>query len=170
MSIRPSRSCEHRCGQIVKGLEVSSEPLVAELEPSEMAEAGERAFDNVAELAQPAAVRGAGASGHEALDPARLDHRDLSLGAVGAIREDGIGLATRASAWLTDRRQRIQQSLKLLLVGRVRGRRLHHQRHALDIGQNVSLAAAFASIHGIGTGVRAPFKARTDAESTTTCE
>jgi len=82
----------------MKGLEVRSESLVAELESPEVAEASERAFDDVSQLAQPAAVGGAGSLGHKALDPARLNHRDLSLGAVGAISENGIGLATRVSA------------------------------------------------------------------------
>jgi len=77
---------------------VRAELLVTELQSSEVAEAGERSFDDVSQLAQPAAVGGAGSLGHKALAPARLNHRDLSLGAVGAISENGIGLATRVSA------------------------------------------------------------------------
>ena len=43
-------------GQLVEGLEVFTEPLIAELQPAEVAHPTERPLDDVAGLAQPAAV------------------------------------------------------------------------------------------------------------------
>lgn len=146
----------------MQGLKVFTEAFVTHSQSAELAEAGQGTLHHVTENSQAAAVSVVVARRQKTDDAHRDDQRDHLGGAVGAVAEDAIGFATRPAAWTLHRRHRVQQGRQLLLIGHVGRRGLHHQRDAVGIGQYVAFAPFFGSIHGVGAGVRPPFKARTD--------
>src|SRR5688572_7462562 len=101
-------------------LEVHPDPFVAEPQAAIVAEARQRALDDVPQRAQTAAVRVVGALREQAVDSHALDQRDHLPGSVRAVAQDRLGIATWSSARALYRRTRLQQCGKLRLVGHVR--------------------------------------------------
>ena len=144
-------------------------PFVAHSQSAEVAETGQRTLHHVTENSQAAAVSVV-VAGRQETDDAQRDHEcDHLGGAVGAVAKDAVGFATRPTARTLNCRHRVQQGRQLLLIRHVGRRGLHHERNAIGVGQHVTFAPSFGSIHGIGAGVRPPFIARTDWLSITTC-
>src|SRR3954451_22234854 len=83
---------EQTSRQVMERLKVDAEPLVAQPQPAELAEARQRALDHVAPRAQSAAVRVVVARGQEADDAQHEQQRDHRGGAVGAVTDQRVGL------------------------------------------------------------------------------
>src|ERR1700758_5335765 len=96
----PESYCDKAaCRQVVKGLKVNWPSLIAESNPPELAEAGQRSFHDVAELSQAAAVRVVVARSQEAGDTHHQHKSDHRHRAVSAIAIDRAGF----SAWSSRR-------------------------------------------------------------------
>jgi hypothetical protein len=79
----------------MESLKVLPPPLVAHLQPPEVAEPSQRPLHDIAEAPQAAAVGLVGAAGQEAEDAQRDHQGDHLRGAVGAVAEDAAGLPAR---------------------------------------------------------------------------
>jgi hypothetical protein len=148
---------EAASGQVMEGLKMISPSLVAHPDPPELAEAGQRAFDDIAMLSQTAAMRVAAARSQETVDAdCHQDKSNHRHRAVGAVAVDRAGLLTRSSQWSLNRRHRLEQRWQLILIRQVGRRRLHHQWNSGSIGQHMTFAAGFCPIYRVGSAVRAP--------------
>lgn len=143
-------------------LPVDADAFVAESQSSEVAEAGQRSFDHVTQLAKAAAVGLARPRREEAVEVQREHQRDHLLRAVGAVAEDRVCVAAWSATRALHRRPRVEQCRQLRFIAHVRGRGLHDQRHAIGIAQDVAFASLFAAIRRVRAGVDPPFTARTD--------
>jgi hypothetical protein len=140
---------------VVEGFEDVGPPLVADRQPTEAGEPGERAFDNPAVPAQAFA----------ALDPATRDARDdapLAAGAAAAgviVPFVGVQLA-RAFAGpagaLPDRRHGVEHRLQHGAVVHVRRGEQKSERDAGRFGQEVALAAGLGPVGRVRAGELAP--------------
>src|SRR3954469_16939654 len=83
----------------MEGLEVRSASFIAQLEPSEVADATGRALDNVARLTQSAAVdMRFSQRSQDRFDPQPLDQRRQIRRAVGGVALQRFGFGARASS------------------------------------------------------------------------
>ena len=91
----------------------------------------------------------------------------MRLRIIGPVALHLIGATTRSADSTGHRRNPIHQRQKLGHIMPMRPRHAGGQRDPLRIGDYMMLAARFAPIGRIGTGVRPPPTARTEALSTT---
>src|SRR4051812_46734829 len=95
---RKSVCAKDGSGQFVKGLEVSATPFVAHLQPAEIAEPAECSFDDVAGLAQSAAMRMTGSKRFQERSNAQSLHQcGQCRTAVSRIALQNLGLDARSS-------------------------------------------------------------------------
>jgi len=90
----------------------------------------------------------------------------VRLGIIGPISLDTIRTPSGPSDLARDRRNRIDQRQQLRDVVAIGSGDLHGQGNALRISDQMVLGARFASIRGIGAGLRPPKTARIESEST----
>src|SRR5512144_2854417 len=142
-------------GELVEGLEGVGPPLVADREPPEAHEPGERAFDHPPVAAQALA----------ALDAAPCDARDDTPAATGAAAAVVVVPFVRVQlprslAWaagaLPDRRHRVQHRRQHDAVMDVRGREGNSERDAVGVHEDVPLAARLAAVGRVRAGELAP--------------
>lgn len=100
-------------------------------------------------------------------DPPTLQPAMVSTIAISAISLHQIGSLTRRASFTRDRWNCQQQRFERLTVVHVGGSQLRAQRNALGIGAKMMLAARFAAIRRVWSGLKPPKTARTLLESTT---
>jgi hypothetical protein len=163
-----SSGAEDCCGQLVKGLEVLSAPFIAQLEPTEVAEPAERAFDNVARLAEAAAVGTRFSQrGQDRFDAQPLHEVSQSGRTVAGIALQSLGFGARSASRSRDGRHVDDERQRDLVVARISRRGFDHQRNARCVGQHMPLTAGFCTVRRVWSGVRPPKTARTLALSIT---
>ena len=160
---------EQRCGQLLDGLELVTEALVAELPPAEVAHPTERPLDDVAGLTQAAAVllprRAVGSQ--QGANPPWDDRRDDRPDPLRPRALERLGAASRSAFRAgagRDRLEHLPRQLRVRLVGRPGA---DHQRNPVRFGHDVTVTALLAAIGGVWAGVRPPVNARTEARSMT---
>jgi hypothetical protein len=140
----------------VEGFEDVGPALVADRQPTEAGEPGERAFDHPAVPAQPFA----------ALDPAPRDAGDdaaLAAGAAAAavvVAFIGVQLARaspRPAGALPDRRHGVEHRLQHGAVVHVRRGEQKSERDAGGLDQDVALGARLAAVGRVRAGELAAF-------------
>src|SRR5512135_1901680 len=156
-------------GQFVKGLEVLAEPLITQLQSAEVPHPAERPLDDVAGLAQPAAVLlpRLAVRRQQRVDPPLHHGRNDRLDPVRAVTLEHLGPAPRSTtlpAAGRDRVEHLQSQLGIRLVGRSG---TDHQGEAGRVGPDGAFAALLAAVRGVRPGVRPPLSARTEALSIT---
>jgi len=152
----------------MKGLEVLPTLLIAEFQSSEVSKPTECALHDVAGLSQSAAVREVFPQRFQKGFDAQLFHQPSQRRAsVSRVPLQALGLRPRSAARPWNRRHCNDHVQGDLIVSRVSGSRLDHQRQALGIGQHMAFAAFFPTIGRVGAGVRPPKTARTLALSMT---
>lgn len=140
--------------------------FVAGAKASELMQPRERAFDDPTKEAQTAAVSRMAFAEHR-FDASFAEFLPMRLGVITPVALNFLGAATRPAPFPTDRRDRVDQRQQLGEIVSMRAAQQAGQRDAAGIGDQMVLAAAFAAIRGIRSGLRPPKTARTDAESTT---
>src|SRR4051812_15607948 len=152
----------------MKGLEVRTASLVAQLQSAEVTEPTERAFDDVACLAESAAVGPCFSErGQERFDSQPL-HNLRQIGrTVAGIALQGFGFGAWSASRSSDRLHVDDQWQRNLIVARIGWRRFHRQRNALGIGQHMPLTTSFCTVRRVRPSVRPPKTARTLALSIT---
>ena len=143
-----------------------SAPFVADAEPPEAMEPGDRAFDDPAEGAQAAAV-GTARWGHDGDDALAREPRVAGARPIGAIALDHSGLPSRTPAAAADRRQSGDERLELRDVVDVRGGQVRDEGDAARVGNEVVLRAFLAAIGWVRSSFFPPRSARTDPLSIT---
>src|SRR5512135_174187 len=156
-------------GQFMKGLKVLAEPLITQLQSAEVPHPAERPLDDVAGLAQPAAVLlpRLAVRRQQRVDPPLHHGRNDRLDPVRAVTLEHLGPAPRPAtlpAAGRDRVEHLQSQFGIRPVGRSGP---DHQGEAVRVGHDVAFAALFAAVRGVRPGVRPPFSARTVALSIT---
>src|SRR5512135_2743999 len=156
-------------GQFVKGLEVLAEPLITQLQSAEVPHPAERPLDDVAGLAQPAAVLlpRLAVRRQQRVDPPLHHGRNDRLDPVRAVTLEHLGPAPRSTtlpAAGRDRVEHLQSQLGIRLVGRSG---TDHQGEAGRVGHDGAFAALLAAVRGVRPGVRPPLSARTETLSIT---
>jgi hypothetical protein len=116
--------------------------------------------------AQATAVLGV-ALGQNRNDPTLTESLAMRLGIVGAVSLDALGAPPRRTGFAADRWDSVYERQQLGNVMPVRPRGLRGQGDAVAVGDEVMFRAFLAAIGGVGSGVRPPKTARTEAESTT---
>jgi hypothetical protein len=140
--------------------------FVADPQSAKLMEPGDRAFDHPTILTQSTAMFGVtfGQHGLDSQSP------QLAAMAAGVVRPIAMH-AARTPAWSTtfaaDRRHRVHQRHQLPNVVHVGGRYLGRKHDPLGVGEQMMLAARFATIRGIGACFFPPCTARTEDESIT---
>ena len=140
--------------------------LVPDGEPAKPMEPGDRAFDDPATRAQPAAVWGP-ALRQDRNDPPGPEPVAVGLGVIAAIALERPGLAAGAAAPPADGRQRVDHRIEVGDVIDVGGRYLRDERDAARIGDDVVLGALLAAIGWVRSSFFPPRIARTDPLSMT---
>src|SRR4051812_35369541 len=153
----------------MKGLEVLAEPLITQLQSAEVADPTERPLDDIAGLAQPAAVLlpRLAIRRQQRLDPPLHHFRDDRLDPVGTVTLERPRPTPRPAAPADAGRdgvEHLQGQLRIGLIGRAGA---DHQRDPGGVGHDVALAAVLPAIRGVRAGVRPPFSALTEALSMT---
>src|ERR1700733_7461219 len=136
---------------------------------AELMEQCQRLFHNVTKDAQAAAVRRSPPRDGRADITTRQLH-SVGIGVVTPIRHHFLRLAQRR-AWLAgDGWDRIDQRNQLRHVVAVGSSENGGKRHAARINNDVVFRPVFPAIHGAGSRFFPPCTARTDDESTITCD
>ena len=141
-------------------------PFVADGEPPEPMEPGERTFHHPAEDPEPAAMRTAGL-GDDRDNALRREAGVTRLRPISAIALDHPGFALGPTASAGDRRQGGDHRFELGDVVHVGGGELGEERHALGVGQKVMFRAFLTAIGWVRSSFFPPRIARTDALSIT---
>lgn len=140
--------------------------LVADTQPSPVAEPGHRAFNDIANSAQATLVLAATRS-QPGLDFHGQDKSDGPCESVATVAKEGLGLADQRPVFAFKHRQGLEHQLDGAFVSHVGGSDMHRQRQAVGVGDEVAFCAFFTAIYWVGPGVEPPKTARTDCESMT---
>jgi hypothetical protein len=139
--------------------------VIPDLETACLSDPSQAPLDDVANLAQAAAVRRAWL-GQMILDPPFLQSLVVAWRPVGAVPVQRLGLAMHMPAPVVDRRDVIEQRHRLERFVAVGAGDAHGQRGAVAIDEQVPFRAFFASIRGVFAGEYPPKTARYDWLST----
>jgi hypothetical protein len=164
---------DHAAGQFVECLPRGAGAFITLVDASEVGEPTDGPLDWVSHFSKAAAVRDRMARRRprgQQRSYATLDHlANNVLKAVRCITDHRFGpIAWRSGPGHLHRRHRIEHRQKRHLVPDVGRGAGNQQRHAIGIDNYVPFTAVFRTIDRAWPGVRAPFFARTLAESTTT--
>lgn len=156
----------------MQGLEVLPKAFVTVLQSAIIAEPAERAFDDVASLAQATAMFAlAPTVGSQKRSNAPLNHLvNEPADPIRSVPLQYLGFASWSSASSSHGGNLIEQRQSALGVGLIGRPGFNRQRHSPGIGDYVPFAPFFRAVGGIGAGVSPPKTARTDALSTTARE
>lgn len=140
--------------------------FVADPQSAELMEPGDRAFDHPAILTKTTAMFGITFGQHG------LDSQSSQLTAMATRVVRSITMhAARPPSWsatlAADRRHRVHQRQQLPDIMHVGGRHFGRKHDPLGVGEQMMLAARFATIRGIGACFFPPCTARTEDESIT---
>jgi len=141
-------------------------PFVANVEPTESMQPGQRAFDDPARPAEATAVRCA-ALRELRLDAASVQFVPMRLGVVAAIALNERWFAARPSGPTAQRGEGIHQGQELHNVVAVGRRQPHDERNAPRVGEKVMFRPLLAAIGRVRSSFFPPRSARTEALSTT---
>src|SRR5947209_6522150 len=144
------------------------QPLVTDLQPTRLADPGERALHDPADLSQAAAV-GRPRLRQVVLDPALLEAPMVPRRAVLPVAVQGLRLASRPAATPADRRDVVHEVHRFERLVAVGPGETHGQRSALAIDEQVPFCAFFGPIRGVFAGERPPKTARKLWLSTQQC-
>lgn len=141
-----------------------AESFVAVLDPSVVAEPGQRTFDDPSEFSEAASVRLSRAR-QQRKDSALQSSGDVLGSPVGSVALKALRSSTGPSSGSLNMNgiEHLQRRLRIVTVGR---RGLDDQRDPVRVGYDVALAALFSSVRRVGPGVGPPKTARTEALST----
>lgn len=140
--------------------------IKTDAQAAELMEPAQGPFDDPANAAQAAAVRGP-RLGQMWLDAADIQQHLPHVRVVGAIAVDRVRSAARRTRFSTHRRNRIDQWKQLRPVVCIGARQDGRERDAVAVADDVVFRALLAAIRRIGSGFFAPPTARTLALSTT---
>jgi hypothetical protein len=146
-------------------MEITSS-LPADSKPTELVQPCQRSFHHPPIDAQAAAVGLPSPSQHRA-DAPLTQGAPMGLRIIGPIPLHPIRPTTRAADPTGHRGYAIHQRQQLRHIMPMGPRHPRRQRHPLGIGDYMVFATGFAAVRRIGTGVRPPPTARTEALSTT---
>src|SRR5574340_545956 len=144
--------------------EVLAVAFVAECQPSVAGEPRERAFDLPAVPTQPLGALDA-AAGDARHDAPQAQPATVCGRVVGLVRPELGGCAAAGTAPGAHRGDRADHRLQHRAVVGVRRGHAGDQRNSLGVGHHVNLRAGLAAVDRARPGQRAPFFARTYAES-----
>lgn len=141
-------------------------PLVADPKAAILMQPTKRAFHDPTKDAQTTAMFRIPLC-QDRFDAALAQGVPVRFRIVGAISLHAFRALPWSSWFARHGRNPIDQRNKLSYVVAIRGGNLSRQRDAMGVRDHMVLRAFFSAIRGIGTGVRPPKTARTEAESTT---
>src|ERR1041384_8095695 len=147
-------------GKNIEGLKMFRVFFITEQDPPTMAEPGKRAFDDVAPSAKAAAMFAVSRFGQQRDDPIKHDRKNDLAGSVGAVTEHASGAVMYPPMGVRQLWDFANQFQRRLVVAPVRWRGMHQERCSGTVGNQVSFAAIFGSVSGIGTGMSPPKSAR----------
>jgi len=136
-------------------------PFVAHRESPEPMQPGDRAFDDPARAAEPAAVRRA-ALGEGGLDAAPVQGVSMRLGVVGAVALDEIRFHARAAGAAANGRHRVHERQQLRDVVAIGRGQLRAERNPVRVGKNMMLRPGLAAIGRVRSSFFPPRSARSD--------
>ena len=133
--------------------------LVANLEPTGLADPSQALFHHVADFTQVTAVWRPRPR-QVVLDAPLLQPRSVARRAVLPVPVQGLRPATPTAPRLSDRRHIVQQRHRLQRLVPVRPRDAHGQGRPVAIDEELAFRAFFGSIRGVRAGERPPKTAR----------
>lgn len=136
---------------------------------TEFVEPGVCTFDHPTILVEPAAVLGPALRDH-GLDAAFAQRASMSHGIVSAIGVDDAGLLKRSATDAANRWNRINERQQLRDVVGVRASQDRDEGNAVGVYEDVVLGTGSRTIRGARASFSPAPTARTDDESTATCE
>src|SRR5262245_24607944 len=134
-------------------------PVVADLESARLADPGQAALHDPADLAQPAAVRRP-LPRQPALDVSLPQALPVLPGAVGPVPVQSLRLAARPAFGTSYGRDGVHQRHSLRAVVAVGPTQTHGQRGAVAVDDQVAFRALFGPIRGVLAGQDPPKTAR----------
>ena len=157
---------DENTSDVEKGFMEITSSLPADSKPTELVQPCQRSFHHPPIDAQAAAVGLPSPSQHRA-DAPLTQGAPMGLRIIGPIPLHPIRPTTRAADPTGHRGYAIHQRQQLRHIMPMGPRHPRRQRHPLGIGDYMVFATGFAAVRRIGTGVRPPPTARTEALSTT---
>ena len=157
---------DENTSDVEKGFMEITSSLPADSKPTELVQPCQRSFHHPPIDAQAAAVGLPSPSQHRA-DAPLTQGAPMGLRIIGPIPLHPIRPTTRAADPTGHRGYAIHQRQQLRHIMPMGPRHPRRQRHPLGIGDYMVFATEFAAVRRIGTGVRPPPTARTEALSTT---
>lgn len=130
----------------------------------------ERAFNYIAELPQPAAVRRVPLGNQRDNPPSTQRFSDLVLRVVGSIGQDEDRALASSTVWLLDGRHGVHQRDGHLRIVYVRGGVLNGQGYSGRVRDQVTFRPVFPAIRGIRAGLDPPKSARVEQLSITAAD
>jgi hypothetical protein len=140
--------------------------FVTDSQSPPVAEPSHRAFNDVSDFAQAAAMGGA-AWVQQTLNLHGNNSGDDPGKAVTAIADQSLGLGTRTPSWSLNRGKIPNHLHHRNVVADIGGRGVNQERQPLGLGDDMSFAPVFSAVYGARSGMSPPKMARTDSESTT---
>src|SRR5262245_34782090 len=148
----------------MKGPEMLTGPLVTQFEPAVVAQPGLRLLYHIAGLTQAAAMRAA-ARGQQAHDHQAHQQLDDIHKAVASVSLQCSRFLSPLTLAVGQHRQLLEHRFDQRVVALIGWPDTHQQGSAFGITDHVPLAAWLGAISRVRTGVRPPFRARTEALS-----
>lgn len=140
--------------------------FVANAQSAELVQPADGSFDDPTRSSKAATVCGADL-GKLVSHVTLTQPAGVSAAAIGSITLHSIRSAARPARSTSNRRDRFDQRAHLGGIMSIGAGENHAQRDALGIGTDVVLAACFASIRRVRSGLEPPKTARTELLSTT---
>ena len=148
----------------MEGTKMRSRSFITKPQAAKVTKPRQRTLDDVAGLAQTAAMRTT-ARGQQADDQHADHHADNPDETIARVALQGLGLAAPFALAVGQRGELGQHRPDQFLVALVGWPGLDDQGQALRLADQVPFAPFFAAVGGIGAGVRPPKTARTEALS-----
>ncbi len=140
--------------------------FITDTQATKLMQPRERALHDPAIDSQAATVRRE-TSGQHRLNAQAPQPSPMRFRVIGAVTLQALGAPTRATPFTPHGRDGCDQRLKLSDVIRVRTCQASRQRDAVGIGEDVVFASRLGFIRGIRASFGPPFRARSEALSTT---
>jgi hypothetical protein len=125
-------------------------PLIANSQPAELVQPGQRPFHYPPIDSRPAPMLG-GAFSQDWLNPEPVQHLTMRLRVIGPVSLNSIRLAPRTSSLATNQRNRRHQGQQLGQIMPISSGQDGCQRNPISVGKQMLLTPSFRPVGGIGS-------------------